>query len=151
MACQTLIREADTRAADLRRVHDCEAGKYRRLRDKRLADTRYRQNSLLPMHKTPVELFSNILVMALDAAPKGSRRVNDVLRPLASVSKYWKEMVLSTPQAWSFLSDVMSETELRWSLHRSKEAPLDVSFSSLAAHDGGTADRYSQIVAALSG
>ncbi|KAG8874064.1 hypothetical protein FRB97_006195, partial [Tulasnella sp. 331] len=136
VACQALIREADTRSADLRRVHDRKATEYR---DQRMAE--YEQNSSLPIHKIPIELFRGILEMVMH---EGS--INAILWPLARVSKYWKQVVISTPQWWSRLNDNMSETDLRWSLYWSNGALLDV--SSYPGEDLG--DSYSRTVASVS-
>lgn len=123
VACQALIREADIKACQLRTQHDAQAVEYRRKRDRELADTRYRQNALLPIHNLPVEIFSNVLILVA----QGESVIRYwKLQSLASVAQYWKQVVLSTPQLWASWHEAMSPTQRRWSLCRSRTVPVDI-------------------------
>ncbi|KAG9004706.1 hypothetical protein FRB93_010197 [Tulasnella sp. JGI-2019a] len=136
VACQALIREADIESCDQRLQHDVEAAEYRQKRDNQLADTRYRQNALLPIHQFPVELFSNVLTFVVQGKNLQYYEIEHMLRQLARVAHHWKYAVLSTPQLWAYLHQGMSSAFIRISLHRSKTVPLDVFFyTDSYAHD----------------
>jgi hypothetical protein len=110
VACQALIREADTQSRHLRLQHDTDTAEYRRQRDLRLAEDRFQKNVHVPLHKLPLEVFSNILVLRHIERVEGFHgpSVMAWLRSVASVARYWRHVVLSTPQLWSFVSDTMS-------------------------------------------
>lgn len=126
-ACQALIREADTLARHFHLEHLADAAEYRRKRDLQLAEDRFRQNLHVPLHKLPVEIFSRILVFRQIIEEDRSTAISG-LRLTASVARYWRHVVLSTPQLWSYLSDTMSSVHQGWCFERSKTVPLDLDF-----------------------
>lgn len=129
MACQALIRKVDTRSRDLQIQHDFDAAEYRRKRDIELADERFRTNTHVQLHKLPLEVFSNILVFLHDqiVQEEGAYIITH-LRLAALVFRYWRDVILSTPQLWSYLEDSMPKVSRNWCFQRSKLAPLDITF-----------------------
>ncbi|KAG8986323.1 hypothetical protein FRB95_013937 [Tulasnella sp. JGI-2019a] len=128
LACEALAREADIQSCDLRREHDASALAYRRQRDAQAADLAYCHNLLAPVNNLPVEVFSNVLIFAsVGWSPTGLNH-NKALRALATVGKYWKEVVFSTPQLWSTLQENMSPKQVNSAIERSRMTPLDTQF-----------------------
>ncbi|KAG8862969.1 hypothetical protein FRB96_000389 [Tulasnella sp. 330] len=137
VACQALVREADTLSRDLRREYDASALKYRRQRDAHLADLAYRWNTFAPITNLPIEVFSNILILA--AAVENVNKHPEVLMALAIVGKHWKEVVISTPQLWSRLQEHMSSAQLKLAIERSGTTPLEIVFQGEAQYSGAYA------------
>lgn len=136
VACAALVWEADERASKLRMGYADKAREHRRLRaeERRRAewanpDHARRQNAVAPIHRLPVELFGNILRLA-ESDTDLSR-----LRRLASVGRYWRDTVLSTPALWSTLSSSMPVTMLNWALQWSRKARLSVDYNHYSGSD----------------
>ncbi|KAG8881035.1 hypothetical protein FRB97_000224 [Tulasnella sp. 331] len=127
VACQALVREADIQSGVLRHKHDTSAAEFRRQRDSKAAALAYRQNSLVPISNLPVELFSNIIILA-SLEGWGHLSHIDVVGTLVMVSKHWSDVVFATPQLWSTLEEVMSQKQLVLSIERSKGLSLNIHF-----------------------
>ncbi|KAG8878586.1 hypothetical protein FRB98_006055 [Tulasnella sp. 332] len=135
IACHALVREADIQFSELRREHDARAHAYRHQRNARVAELASRWNALAPINNLPVEVFSNILVFV--TAVKGPNRQGEVLMSLATVGKYWKEVVFSTPQLWSRLHEYMPSKQLGLAIERSRSTPVDIMFDEVARYPMG--------------
>ncbi|KAG8986345.1 hypothetical protein FRB93_005341 [Tulasnella sp. JGI-2019a] len=128
VACEALVREADTQSGDLRREHDASALAYRRRRDAQAAAEAYRHNLLVPINNLPVEVFSNILIFTSARwYLQGLDHIRGI-RTLATVGRYWKEVVFSTPQLWSTLQESMTPKQLDLAIERSRTTSLDIQF-----------------------
>lgn len=120
VACQALIREADTQSTRLRDSHTPHVAEYR------LA-----ANQHSPIHRLPLEILSAILAFAVDSHGGKiwrSVRRTECLDLLASVSKHWRHVVVSTPQLWIRVEEGSCGTELRRIKNHSGSALLDVQF-----------------------
>ncbi|KAG8854298.1 hypothetical protein FRB96_007703 [Tulasnella sp. 330] len=127
VACQALVLEADIQSSELRRRHEARVIEFRRQNSPRETPSAAIHNALAPINNLPVELFSNILLIAsLDGW--GRKSHHDVCGILGSVGKHWFEVVISTPQFWSTLDERMPLKHLQLAIERSKSAPLHVRF-----------------------
>ncbi|KAG8981853.1 hypothetical protein FRB93_008317 [Tulasnella sp. JGI-2019a] len=121
-----------------------------RCRDVSEAGTRYRRNSLLPIHNTiPVEIFSMILDLVVQEEHPAFR-FTETLRCLASVSKYWKQVVLSSPTLWFSLHESMDPIAIRRSIRNSGDVPLDIQFYPAPREPSNRVEEFSEAVAPLS-
>lgn len=127
VACQALIREADAQSHHLRLEYDAQAARYRHGCAVALAEQAYRHNQLQPVQMIPPELLGEvfgIIVPMRDLRRPGAAIA--LLRRLASVCKHWKEVVLSTPQLWAFISDQLPDRQFKWAIAMSKALPLHI-------------------------
>lgn len=130
VACQALIREADTQSAKLLHQYKSNAADYRAGRSRQMFQARIKLNCLLPVNKLPEEILGHILVQAVAAPEYSGVRQKRVHRDqLASVSRYWRHVVFETPQLWCWMEDSMSCEELERAERKSMELLLDVHFT----------------------
>lgn len=116
VACEALVRAADTRSCRLRNKHATIS-----------ATRRYDINYNAGINRLPAEVFSNILLVAIESG-WGSKSSPRILRDLSAVGKYWKDVIDSTPRLWTTLQRGMTLTQVEIMLERSKGALLDVYF-----------------------
>lgn len=136
MACQALIREANTQASELRQSHDTAALEYRRKRDLDAAKINHQRNWQAPIIQLPVEVFSDILLVSLEVYQE-SRIWR--LRDLAGVAKHWRDVVVATPRLWTVAAESMSAPDLALTLRKAKRLKLDVIFSPYSPRPGFSA------------
>ncbi|KAG9025153.1 hypothetical protein FRB95_010498 [Tulasnella sp. JGI-2019a] len=130
VACQALIREADTTSLNHWRENKAKELERRQREERWRADTHYRQNTLLPIHTIPLEVFSGILTWIVKRKSLHHSYENHIFQiaTLARVSRYWNQAILSTPQVWSYFKIGMTPTQILWSIARSKSIPVDIDF-----------------------
>ncbi|KAG8973582.1 hypothetical protein FRC05_008651 [Tulasnella sp. 425] len=87
---------------------------------------RYKLNTLVPLHMLPAELFREILVQALLVDSNGSLDTWKHVHKLASVSKFWYEMVTGEPRLWTKITSIDPPMVTATKLRNSKGAELDV-------------------------
>ncbi|KAG9017268.1 hypothetical protein FRB93_007381 [Tulasnella sp. JGI-2019a] len=138
VACQALIREADTQSNSARRRYDTQSNSARRRYDTNIdafrrycaieaAKLAYRENSLAPINKLPFEVLSHILTFVPNNG-WGNFSHTQVIRTLTIVGKHWMQVVFSTPQLWSTLEENMSPKQLGLAMRRSKTTSLHIYF-----------------------
>ncbi|KAG8966636.1 hypothetical protein FRC03_011583 [Tulasnella sp. 419] len=145
----TMHRQLDDEVADFQTVLSAFTG-YIHLR---LKDVRQRRNELAPIHSLPVEVFqtlfqlhvadhydtSKIVAEAEDAmAPRGyapqymdsektpAEMADRATRQIAMVCNHWYDMVVSTPQLWSYLDGKQNIETTSLRLRRSGASPLHI-------------------------
>ncbi|KIO18699.1 hypothetical protein M407DRAFT_31657, partial [Tulasnella calospora MUT 4182] len=104
------------------------------------AIVRYKLNSFLPLHTLPAELFREILVQALLAESEESSNTWKHVYKLASVSKYWFDMVAGEPRLWTKITSADPPMATATKLRNSKGAELDVEFDLVGRMPSITAD-----------
>lgn len=142
MACQALIREADTESGGLRLKFNTEAAAHRRLHAQRkltfdtprTAQLDRQRNRQSAIDKLPIECFSEILYQSL-VGGRPEARVRR-LRGLACVSTYWRDLVASTSRLWSLVSQGMPLKDVELALKQSKVDSLEVITTSHACRTG---------------
>ncbi|KAG9005038.1 hypothetical protein FRB94_001861 [Tulasnella sp. JGI-2019a] len=148
VACQALIREADTRSSDARRKHDARIAVSQRQRDVQAAGLAYHRNSLAPVNKLPFEMLSHIFLLVSLDAWNGYDHTRLVGR-MATVGKHWLRVAFSTPQLWSTLSEEMSPGQVRLAIERSRTSPLHIHFyprDSLGYHRAMRRETFLELV-----
>ncbi|KAG8896948.1 hypothetical protein FRB99_008553, partial [Tulasnella sp. 403] len=127
------------RSFDLLRLVE---GRFSQLLVAKTQDLYKRQNILLPFHKLPPELISEIFqcyltlmdtadfstttTMDSSSEPETSpQRFVDVLWNLAKVCTHWWSIVTSSPRLWAM---IMADDPLELMIRKSKNAPLSVRF-----------------------
>lgn len=120
VACQAPIREADARSSELWRAYDNAGAEGQRQRD---IQDRQGHNFRDCINNLPPEILSQIFLLA---AREGWERVSppNILSRLAGVAKYWRDVVVSTPQLWSNVHPGMSSKALQQASRLSKGTPL---------------------------
>ncbi|KAG9049998.1 hypothetical protein FS837_008178 [Tulasnella sp. UAMH 9824] len=91
---------------------------------RRVARVSTHRNSLLPIHQLPPELLSYILEESLghfDATP--DPRTTKRLLALATVSRYWKDVLDQSPSAWGWI-DIVRDAS--FAVKKSQNAPLSM-------------------------
>lgn len=73
------------------------------------------------IHNLPSELLAQIFLFSFHQHP-----IIPNLQELAAVCKFWRDLVLSTPDLWTMIHDSASPTHLKWCLTRSKELALSI-------------------------
>jgi len=81
------------------------------------------RNALGPLNKLPREIISSIVQFVPDD------QVSDHIRqiiPLTHVSRYWRKIIISTPDHWTTISAQSGRKLVELSLERAVAAPLDI-------------------------
>lgn len=117
VACQSLLRDANSRVLDLRREHNAE-----------VASARFRENGRRHIHNLPYEIFSDILLLVRQRrAQEFPAEVILRLQPLLLVGKCWKNDVLLNPRMWTYIHHDLSPTHLQWCIQRSGGCCVEIS------------------------
>ncbi|KAG9017067.1 hypothetical protein FRB90_001892 [Tulasnella sp. 427] len=91
-----------------------------------LLELRRRHNSLLPIHRLPLEILSAIVEFALSSI-HADYRLQRLLQ-ISSVCFTWRTVAIATPSLWSTISSRNTTNTITLALERSKDAPLSAWF-----------------------
>lgn len=96
-----------------------------------VAEAAFLLNTKAPIHRLPLEIFADILLASTDDDPKYLEEQHlPQLQALAQVSRFWREVVLTTPAFWIHISGSMTQKQIDWSLKRSHDAGLHIYMTS---------------------
>lgn len=80
-------------------------------------------NARLPIHNLPTDIFTQCLpLFIINSYPY----YVPCPKEWASVCKFWRDVIFSTPYLWSIVSSQMSPVDVHLALKRSRTTPLDV-------------------------
>lgn len=85
-----------------------------------------RRNSFLSISQIPLEVFTQILRLVLDDAAPLRQGLWGVRWTMASVSSRWRDVILSTPMLWAHINMKETVHQIRITLQRSANSPLDI-------------------------
>ena len=80
---------------------------------------------LQPVNRLPPEIISRIVRYVPDNIPADTSQII----PLTHVCRYWRELIVSTPEHWTSISAESSRDLAALSLERAKTAPLEIYLS----------------------
>ncbi|KAG8988643.1 hypothetical protein FRB90_002623 [Tulasnella sp. 427] len=83
------------------------------------------RNAQAPIHRLPPELLAEIMIYTIDWMYWGTWQ----LRILATVSTYWRDIILSSPRCWSVLDGLHEPDEWRAVIAHNPAGLLDLRFA----------------------
>ncbi|KAG8906547.1 hypothetical protein FRB99_006661 [Tulasnella sp. 403] len=86
------------------------------------------RNNFAPIHRLPLEIFTNILLQIVHG-PASSHNIPRQLRILCQVSSRWYNAIVSCAALWSRISDSFHEDQIGMFLERSGAVPLRIELS----------------------
>ncbi|KAG8722619.1 hypothetical protein FRC08_017452 [Ceratobasidium sp. 394] len=110
--------------------------------------------TLVPINYLPAEILAPIFIIAvhdskvLRPKPNASKRI-DFTTVLASVSHYWRQIALSTPELWSYIDLAPRGNQLEYQtlwLERSRNQPLHIRYCTLSGPVSGSVDRMKALI-----
>ncbi|KIO20478.1 hypothetical protein M407DRAFT_29885 [Tulasnella calospora MUT 4182] len=116
----TQIFRLDEELACLQNVHDAISAEI----SARVTRVSTHRNSLLPIHRLPLELLSYVLEASLghfDATPEP--RTTKRLLALSTVSRHWKHVLDQSPSVWGWIDTTM---DAPFAVQKSQHAPLSI-------------------------
>ncbi|KAG8988330.1 hypothetical protein FRB90_002827 [Tulasnella sp. 427] len=90
-------------------------------------------NSIVPLHLLPTEIFTAILALVIDHRVKDGDREPLKLHRLAQVCRRWRDIVLDCPVFWKVLSSEFEADFLKWTLQRNPNGQLRIFYAPLSS------------------
>ncbi|KAG9004836.1 hypothetical protein FRB94_002003 [Tulasnella sp. JGI-2019a] len=98
-----------------------------------------KRNTLVPIHRLPVELLVKIFIQALEMEDEDSEWSGHMyfsrLHNLAQVAREWEQIVKSFPEFWTYIDTGIHQSLLGAALTKSRDLPLTVFARDVGFHD----------------